>query len=292
MKKLSYFHKTKPAMQLPARPASTKTGKDRFEKSTARFTSISCTWAKGFARALSSTGPRKTSSMCESSSIKSCYRSNPDSFDFPRFFRPARKRIISPKRSACCLEAAGCPYQVNFAEYAKQWYELLKSSGRVSKRTLWGYNSYIENYLAPYFEELTFSDLNKAAFDRFVLWAKNRCLRGQPIGNETINKIFVPLKMICKDAAISYGWQSNFNPFFGLSGCRRAILTKTFNPSPSLNRPGSSRHCLCTGNRTLCSPSALVFGRVNRSLCSRMTSTGPAIFLRFEGLLREMITAR
>jgi integrase len=23
------------------------------------------------------------------------------------------------------------------------------------------------------------------------------------------------LKMICKDAAISYGWQSNFNPFFG-----------------------------------------------------------------------------
>ncbi|MGB8424731.1 MAG: hypothetical protein WCD88_03015, partial [Desulfobacterales bacterium] len=67
----------------------------------------------------------------------------------------------------------------------------------------------------PYFDELTFSDLNKAAFDHFVLWAKSLRLRGQPIANETINKIFVPLKMICRDAAISYGWQSNFNPFFG-----------------------------------------------------------------------------
>ena len=62
---------------------------------------------------------------------------------------------------------------------------------------------------------MTFSDLNKAVLDQFVLWAKNLSLRGQPIGNETINKIFVPMKMICKDAAIAYGWQSNFNPFFG-----------------------------------------------------------------------------
>ena len=136
-------------------------------------------------------------------------------FRFAEVFPASKKKDYFSEKERQLFGSGRTPGEVNFAEYAKQWYELLKSSGRVSKRTLWGYNSYIENYLVPYFEELTFSDLNKAAFDRFVLWAKNLRLRGQPIGNETINKIFVPLKMICKDAAISYGWQSNFNPFFG-----------------------------------------------------------------------------
>jgi integrase len=35
------------------------------------------------------------------------------------------------------------------------------------------------------------------------------------VSNETINKIFIPLKMICKDAAIEYGWGGAYNPFFG-----------------------------------------------------------------------------
>ncbi|MFZ0242690.1 MAG: DUF3596 domain-containing protein [Desulfobacterales bacterium] len=136
-------------------------------------------------------------------------------FRFPAVFPNSKKKDYFAEKERLLFGSGMTPGEVNFGEYAKQWYELLKSSGRVTKRTLWGYNSYIENYLVPYFEELTFSDLNKAAFDRFVLWAKNLSLRGQPIGNETINKIFVPLKMICRDAAISYGWQSNFNPFFG-----------------------------------------------------------------------------
>jgi hypothetical protein len=35
------------------------------------------------------------------------------------------------------------------------------------------------------------------------------------ISNNTVNKVFVPLKMICKDAAIEYGWGATFNPFYG-----------------------------------------------------------------------------
>ena len=34
------------------------------------------------------------------------------------------------------------------------------------------------------------------------------------ISNNTVNKVFVPLKMICKDAAIEYGWGATFNPFY------------------------------------------------------------------------------
>jgi integrase len=136
-------------------------------------------------------------------------------FRFAEVFPSSRKKDHFSEKERQLFGSDRTPGQVNFAEYAEQWYELLKSSERVSKRTLWGYNSYIENYLVPYFGELTFSDLNKAVFDQFVLWAKNLSLRRQSISNETINKIFVPMKMICKDAAIACGWQSNFNPFFG-----------------------------------------------------------------------------
>ncbi len=107
------------------------------------------------------------------------------------------------------------PGQVIFKDYAWAWYNLLKDSGRVSERTLWGYKSYLNLYLIPYFGELTFADLNKSTFDKFVSWAKKQKIRKKPIINETVNKIFVPLKMICKDAAIEYGWGSIYNPFFG-----------------------------------------------------------------------------
>ena len=107
------------------------------------------------------------------------------------------------------------PGQVIFKDYAWAWYNLLKDSGRVSERTLWGYKSYLNLYLIPYFGESTFADLNKSTFDKFVSWAKKQKIRKKPIINETVNKIFVPLKMICKDAAIEYGWGSIYNPFFG-----------------------------------------------------------------------------
>jgi integrase len=41
-------------------------------------------------------------------------------------------------------------------------------------------------------------------------------LTEKPISNKTVNKIFVPLKMICRDAAIAYAWHNTYNPFFRL----------------------------------------------------------------------------
>lgn len=107
------------------------------------------------------------------------------------------------------------PEQVLFKDYVWTWYELLKDSERVSLRTLWGYKSYINNYLIPYFGKLKFADMNKSTFDKFVSWSKKQEYRGKTISNSTVNKIFVPLKMICKDASIEYGWGSAYNPFFG-----------------------------------------------------------------------------
>lgn len=107
------------------------------------------------------------------------------------------------------------PDQVWVKDYIWVWYELLKASGRVTERTLHSYKSQISNYLMPFFGELMFSDINKSSCDRFVAWAKKRKLRKKAIGNKTVNKILVPMKMICSDAAIKYGWGASYSPFFG-----------------------------------------------------------------------------
>ena len=132
------------------------------------------------------------------------------SFKFAEIFPNSRKKDYLTEKERLLFGGNLTPNQVLFKGYALAWYDLLKDSGRVAKRTLCGYKSYIDIYLVPYFGEMSFVDLNKSTFDRFVSWAKKQQYRKKPIGNETINKIFVPLKMICKDAAIKYGWSSSY----------------------------------------------------------------------------------
>ncbi|MDY6989624.1 MAG: DUF3596 domain-containing protein [Thermodesulfobacteriota bacterium] len=107
------------------------------------------------------------------------------------------------------------PDQVLFKDYVWTWYDLLKNSGRVSGRTLLGYKAYINLYLIPFFGEMSFESLNIGSFERFISWARKQQYRKRPICNATINKCFVPLKTICKSAAVQYGWGETYNPFFG-----------------------------------------------------------------------------
>ena len=137
------------------------------------------------------------------------------SFKFAEVFPNSKKKDYFAEKERLLFGGNLSPDQVLFKDYAKVWYDLLKDSGRVAKRTLWGYKRYIDIYLEPYLGKMSFADLNKSTFDRFISWAKKQQLRKKQIGNETINKIFVPLKMICRDAAIEYGWKSSYNPFFG-----------------------------------------------------------------------------
>jgi integrase len=137
------------------------------------------------------------------------------SFKFADVFPTSRKKDYFAEKERLLRGGNLTPDQVLFKDYAQIWYELLKDSGRVTERTLWGYKSFILKYLVPFFGEMSFSELNKSTFDRFVSWAKKQQYRNKPVGNESVNKIFVPLKMICKDAAIEYGWINSYNPFFG-----------------------------------------------------------------------------
>jgi len=136
-------------------------------------------------------------------------------FRFHKVFPNSKKRDYFREKENQLYGLNKDPDQVLFKDYTWKWYELLKGSGRISERTLWGYKGYINMYLVPFFGELSFVNLNKSTFDKFIVWAKNKKYRGKMVSNETINKIFVPLKMICKDAAIEYGWGGTYNPFFG-----------------------------------------------------------------------------
>jgi integrase len=136
-------------------------------------------------------------------------------FRFAEVFPKSKKADYFTEKERLLRGERKKPDQVTFQSYGESWYLRLRKSGRVEPRTLWGYSSYLKNYLYPFFGQMTFSKLNKAALDEFVSWANQKEYRGKCLSNNTVNKIFVPLKMICKDAAIEYGWGESYNPFFG-----------------------------------------------------------------------------
>src|SRR5665647_2312042 len=60
---------------------------------------------------------------------------------------------------------------------------------------------------------MPFGDLESIDFDEFIGWTKTQCYRKKPICNETMNKIFVPLKTICKHARKTFKW-IGYDPFY------------------------------------------------------------------------------
>jgi integrase len=136
-------------------------------------------------------------------------------FSFADVFPNSRKLEYFREKERALQGSAELPEEVLFEEYAWIWYGLLKDSGRVAERTLLGYRRHIELYLIPFFGKMVFGDFKKNVFDSFISWAKRQQLRKRPISNTTVNKIFAPMKMICKDAAIEYDWGNTYNPFYG-----------------------------------------------------------------------------
>jgi integrase len=140
---------------------------------------------------------------------------NSGSFKFANVFPKSKKASFFTEKEIALLEGNQMPNQVLFGDYVWEWYQLLKDSDSISERTLGGYRGYIEKYLVPFFGEKTFGELNKSVFDEFVSWAKKQKYRGKSVNNASVKKYFIPLKMVCTDAAIKYGWGGSLDPFFG-----------------------------------------------------------------------------
>lgn len=139
-------------------------------------------------------------------------------FKFSEVFPESRNVEYFTQREkdvACRGASTPTPKDVLFKDYATKWRQLLEASGRIQGRTLREYRSYLNNYLVPFFGEKAFDQLNAQLFEEFIAWARKKEIKGIAVCNKSINKYFVPLKMICKQAAIEFKWGSDFDPFFG-----------------------------------------------------------------------------
>jgi len=155
-------------------------------------------------------------------------------FKFTDVFPGSKRKDFFTDKENMLLGRNKTPDQVIFNDHAWVWYDLRKDSGSISVRTLNGYKGYLKSYLIPFFGEKKFGRFNKFEFDAFVSWAKKQKYRGNPVSNESVKKYFVPLKMICTDAAIKYGWGGSYDPFFGfeMPKCGRDAYEKIFPFSP------------------------------------------------------------
>jgi integrase len=138
-----------------------------------------------------------------------------DTFRFAEVFPASKKAQYFAEKEISVLGIPKGPDQVVFKDGAQNWFNLLKDSGRVSGRTLHTYKGYLDHYLIPFFGDMTFAQLNRNVFERFISWARQRKLKGESVSNKSINKYFVPLKMISKQAVLEYQWGNSFDPFWG-----------------------------------------------------------------------------
>ncbi len=185
-------------------------------------------------------------------------------FTFAEVFPKSKKAVYFTEKERMLFGGNKTPDEVHFGDYVWIWYNLLKDSGRVEKRTLLGYKSYLKNYLEPYFGEIPFSNFNKTKFDKFISWAKKQNYRKKTISNKTVNKIFVPMKMVCKDAAIEYGWGASYNPFFGFKRLPEDDPYEKLFPFSLNEQKKTIKNCLITGNRILRPLLKSVCGRESR----------------------------
>jgi len=145
---------------------------------------------------------------------------NDGSFRFAKVFPHSKKKDKFTKLEREKFNEKPPPGEIKIGEYIWKWYNAIRGSGRRTGRTLLTYKSYINNYLLPYFGEKTFDELNAVVLEHYISWSKQQQYRKKTICNKTVNKTLVPMKMMCRDAAVEFGWGSSYNPFFGFKKLR------------------------------------------------------------------------
>jgi len=115
------------------------------------------------------------------------------------------------------------PKDVTFGEYVAKWWEEMRpgmSTGKVRD-----YESIIRYHLLPYFGEITFIEFTVVLMKKFLAHLSTKKTRsGQPITAKRILNIFIPLRVITKDAYSEYRWAGFSDVFAGIKLPRR---TKT-----------------------------------------------------------------
>jgi len=136
-------------------------------------------------------------------------------FRFAEVFPHSKKAEYFAQKEKDRFRLPTTPDQVIFGSEALLWLDLKRGMSMVTGRTLKEYKSYLTMYLIPFFGKMTFDELNAHVFNTFISWAKTRRLRTKSVCQESIKRYLVPMRQICAETAIKYGWTTTFNPFFG-----------------------------------------------------------------------------
>ena len=131
-------------------------------------------------------------------------------FIFARRFPYSKKRQFFASLEG--REVKVSPKDVHFGEYYKKWWREMAPG--MSASQVRDYLCTLNNHLLPYFRDLPFSEFNQVQMKKFLSFLKSkRFADGKALSAKRISNIFIPLRVITKDAFREYGWNELSYPF-------------------------------------------------------------------------------
>lgn len=135
------------------------------------------------------------------------------------------------------------PKDVFFKDYVIEWKERAWASYR-SEIKKDDYQQVLDDWLIPYFGELTFDDLTGVKLQQFIgqlRWRSGKNL-GRPLSGSRVRNIMIPLRAIWRSARSRYRWTSLENPFDFLKD--EGVVPKKRGERPVVFRFGEWKHVL------------------------------------------------
>lgn len=152
-----------------------------------------------------------------------------DRLCFADVFPHSNKKDYFTEKENRHLDRKVKPRDVGCVEYFWKWFNKRKDDHEVTDITLRDYKLFIRLYLEPFFEGKTFGEINRSILQEFRIWMRNNSASKKELSERYINKCFIPLRMICTEAAIEYGW-IEYNPFFGFKKLAEKDAYENINP--------------------------------------------------------------
>lgn len=134
-------------------------------------------------------------------------------FEFSRWFPESKRRSFFAELEG--RDVVVNQGDITFAEYVEKWWA--EMSPGLSVNQIRDYSSMLNGHLIPEFGNLAFSEFRPIRIKKYV--AKLKAYRqksGKPLSAKRIQNIFIPLRVIVRDAISEYGWTDFPDPFFNL----------------------------------------------------------------------------
>ena len=107
------------------------------------------------------------------------------------------------------------PKEVRFGDYFKKWWKEMEPG--MSASQIRDYICTLDNHLLPYFKDIPFSDFNQVLMKKFLAHLKSKRFgEDKALSAKRIQNIFIPLRVITKDALQEHGWTELAYPFSGI----------------------------------------------------------------------------